>query len=486
MQHDKYTGQYINGQWKSGSQKKAIKVTAPYNHEILTEISLANTQDLDDAYQAAAKAQLDWAAKSPAERAQILINVTQVMDKRHDEIVDILIRESGSTRMKAEMEFGATRACTFAAAMLSSQVTGKIIHGNTPDKESRVYRTAKGVIGVISPWNWPLHLSNRSVAPAIALGNAVVVKPAEDTPITGGLLLASLYEEAGLPAGILNVVVGQSSEIGDAFTLHDIPQLISFTGSTRIGRHIGQLAMTGPSLKHVGLELGGNAPCVVLDDADFDHAVNAAVVGRFLHQGQICMSSNRIIVDQSLYPRFCEAFIEKAKSLKVGDPQDANTVIGPLINNKQVKAATQRIQNAVAAGHQLALAGEISEQIVPPHVFVDVDNQSELAQTEQFAPIAPLICARDEAHALELANQTEYGLASAVFTENESRGLRFAKQIHAGMTHINDITPNDDPYVMFGGEKNSGLGRFNAEWMISEFTTDHWVSVQLNKRNYPF
>ncbi|MFW2003751.1 aldehyde dehydrogenase family protein [Acinetobacter baumannii] len=486
MYHDKYTGQYINGQWKSGSQKTALKVTNPYNHEVLTEISLATTQDLDDAYQAAAKAQQEWAAKSSSERAQILINVTQVMDKRHDEIVDILIRESGSTRIKAEMEFAASRACTFAAAMLSHQITGKIIQGSTPDKESRVYRTAKGVIGIISPWNWPLHLSNRSIAPAIALGNAVVVKPAEDTPITGGLLLASIYEEAGLPAGILNVVVGQSSEIGDAFTLHDIPKLISFTGSTRVGRHIGQLAMTGPSLKHVGLELGGNAPCVILDDADLEHAVNAAVVGRFLHQGQICMSTNRIIVEQSLYPRFCEAFIEKTKTLKVGDPQDADTIIGPLINTKQVKAATQRIQNAIAAGHHLALAGDITEQIVSPHIFVDVDNQSELAQTEQFAPIAPLICARDEAHALALANQTEYGLSSAVFTENETRGLHFAKQIHAGMTHINDITPNDDPYVMFGGEKNSGLGRFNAEWMISEFTTDHWISVQLKKRNYPF
>ncbi|MDQ1209331.1 aldehyde dehydrogenase (NAD+) [Acinetobacter baylyi] len=486
MYYDKYTGQYIRGQWKSGSQKTALKVTDPYTHEVLTEISLATPQDLDDAYQAAAQAQPEWATKSASERAQILINVTQVMDQRHDEIVDILIRESGSTRMKAEMEFAATRACTFAAAMLSHQVTGKIIQGDTPDKESRVYRTAKGVIGIISPWNWPLHLSNRSIAPALALGNAVVVKPAEDTPITGGLLLASIYEEAGLPAGILNVVVGQSSEIGDAFTLHEIPKLISFTGSTRVGRHIGQLAMTGPSLKHVGLELGGNAPCVILDDADFEHAVNAAVVGRFLHQGQICMSTNRIIVEQSLYPRFCEAFIEKAKTLKVGDPQEADTVIGPLINRKQVQAATQRIQNAIAAGHHLALAGKINEQVVSPHVFVNVDNQSELAQTEQFAPIAPLICAQDEAHALALANQTEYGLASAVFTENEARGLRFAKQVHAGMTHINDITPNDDPYVMFGGEKNSGLGRFNADWMISEFTTDHWISVQLKKRSYPF
>ncbi len=323
-------------------------------------------------------------------------------------------------------------------------------------------------------------------APSLALGNGVVVKPAEDTPVTGGLLLASIYEEAGLPAGLFNVVIGEVSEIGDAFTLHYIPKFISFTGSTRVGRRIGQLAVTGPTLKRVGLELGGNAPLVVLDDADLERAVNAAIVARFLHQGQICMSANRIIVDARHYDRFTEAFVERARNLKGGDPNDPETVIGPLVNAKQINGAIERLAAARAAGARQVFGGEAQGQVLPPHVFVDVANDSVLAQTEQFAPIAPLIRAADEAEALRLANETEFGLSSAVFTADEARGVRFAQRIDAGMTHVNDITPNDDPHNMFGGEKNSGIGRFNSDWFIAELTTDHWITVQQSPRPYPF
>lgn len=243
------------------------------------------------------------------------------------------------------------------AAAMPSRVVGRILPIDTPDKESRVYRKPLSVVGVISPWNWPMHLSNRSIAPALALGNAVVVKPADDTPVTGGLLLAKIYEEAGFPPRVLNVVVGDVADLGDAFTLHPIPKFIFFTGSTRVGRHIGALAVTGPTLKRVGLELGGNAPCVVLDDADLDLAVHAAVVRRFLHQGQICMSSNRIIVDASLQKDFVEAFVERVRQLKVGDPDLADTVIGPLINRRQLEGAVARIEAAKAESIELLLGG---------------------------------------------------------------------------------------------------------------------------------
>jgi aldehyde dehydrogenase (NAD+) len=253
-----------------------------------------------------------------------------------NEIVDWLIAESGSTRLKAEMEWRAVRDGTLAAAGMPARVAGRILPIDIPGKESRVYRRPLGVVGVISPWNFPMHLTNhRSVAPALALGNGVVVKPAEDTPVTGGLLLASIYEKAGLPPGLLNVVAGEVGEIGDAFTLHPVPKFISFMGSTRVGRRIGELAVKGTTLKRVALELGGNAPCVVLDDADLDRAVTGAIVGRFLHQGQICMSTNRINIDAALYDRFVEAFVERARGLKVGNPHEPDTVIGPLINTKQ-------------------------------------------------------------------------------------------------------------------------------------------------------
>ena len=304
--------------------------------------------------------------------------------------------------------------------------------------------------------------------------------------MTGGLLLASLYEEAGLPPGLLNVVIGDVADIGDAFTLHPVPKFISFTGSTRVGRHIGELAMRGSRLKRVGLELGGNAPVVVLDDADLDLAVHAAVFGRYLHQGQICMSSNRIIVDASIYDAFVERFVAHVKTLKHGDPDAPDTTIGPIINQRQLDGMLGRIANACAAGARLVLGGEPQGLVLPPHVFVDVDNDSELAQSELFGPIALILEAQDEADALRMANQTDSGLSSAVFTRDEGRGLRFALQVEAGMTHVNDSSVNDSAHVMFGGEKNSGIGRFNGEWIVAEFTRDHSITVQHTARRYPF
>lgn len=481
-----FTGQYIGGQWRSGVSGKSLDNRNPFDGTLLTQIALADVSDLDAAYLAAQKAQTAWADTLPSARAVILLKAADIVDRRREELVDWLIRESGSTRMKANMEVGAVHASMLACASFPGRVAGRILPVDVPGKESRVYREPLGVVGVISPWNWPMHLSNRSIAPALALGNAVVLKPAEDTPVTGGLLLAKIYEEAGLPPGLLNVVIGDVADIGDAFTLHRVPKFISFTGSTRVGRHIGALAMTGPTLKRVGLELGGNAPLVVLDDADLDRAVHAAVVGRFLHQGQICMSTNRIIVDNKLYDDFVEAFVERVRALRVGDPNDAATVIGPLINERQVAGAVARIAAARAAGEKLVLGGNADRQLLPPHVFVDVRNDSALAQAEQFCPIAPIIRAADEQHALTLANDTEFGLSSAVFTRDEARGTRFARQLQAGMTHVNDITPNDDPNNMFGGEKNSGIGRFNSDWIIAELTVDHWVSIQHTPRPYPF
>ena len=483
---NQFTGQYIAGQWRPGRSGTTLQDRNPYNQQLLTEIAEASSADLDDAYRSAATVQRDWERLLPSERAAVMYRAVEVMDRRHVEIVDWLISESGSTRMKAEMEWASVRAGTLAAAAMPHRIVGRILPIDVPGKESRVYRRPLGVVGVISPWNFPMHLSNRTIAPALAIGNGVVVKPAEDTPVTGGLLLASIYEEAGLPPGLLNVVVGEVSEIGDAFTLHTIPKFISFTGSTRVGRRIGELAMTGPTLKRVGLELGGNAPCVVLNDADLDRAVSGAIVGRFLHQGQICMSSNRIIIESGLYDRFVEAFVERARKLKVGDPNEADTVIGPLINEKQFKAALSHVEKARAAGIRQVLGEPPSGRVLPPQVFVDVSHASELAQTELFSPIAPLIRATDEADALRMANATEFGLSSSVFTEDAARGLRFAQGIEAGMTHINDISPNDDPNTMFGGEKNSGLGRFNSDWIIQELTTDHWISVQHEPRAYPF
>lgn len=478
--------QPLAGQWRSGSSQTQLPVLNPYTGEELLKLNLATKDDMEQAFVAARDAQVGWAAMGPAARAAVLLKAVEIFDQRREEIIDWLIKESGSTRIKAQIEWGAARGITLEAASFPSRVQGCILPNDIPGKESRVYRKPIGVVGVISPWNFPLHLSQRSVAPALALGNAVVIKPASDTPVTGGLLLAHIFAEAGLPAGVLSVVVGSGAEIGDAFVAHPIPGFISFTGSTQVGLNIGRIACGSQHLKHVALELGGNSPFVVLADADVEQAVNAAVVGKFLHQGQICMAINRIIVEQPLLEEFTRRYVERVSALKYGDPSFADTVVGPVINPKQLAGLLHKIEIAKQEGATVLVGGEPQGNVLPPHVFGNVTADMEIAREEIFGPLVGIQSAKDEKHALELANQSEYGLSSAVFTGSLERGVRFAQGIHAGMTHINDMPVNDAPNAAFGGEKGSGLGRFNGEWAIQEFTRDHWISVQHSPRTYPF
>lgn len=478
--------QQLAGEWREGSGQESRSVMNPYTGQTLVSIRSATADDLDATYQKAAEAQVAWAETPPAERTALMLRVVSIFDERKDEIIEWLIEESGSTRLKANIEWSSARAITLEAASMPARAQGANMSSDVPGKENFVYRKPLGVVGVISPWNFPLHLSQRSVAPAIALGNAVVIKPASDTPITGGLLLGRIFEEAGLPAGVLSVVIGPGSAIGDAFVAHSVPSFISFTGSTPVGKNIGKIATGGRYLKKVALELGGNSPFVVLDDADIEQAVKAAVFGKFLHQGQICMAINRIIVDQRLYERFIEGFVAQVSKLNVGDPSAKETAIGPIINTSQLEGLQQKIAKAKEEGASVLLEGEIQGQMVPPHVFGDVTPDMEISREEIFGPLVGIQKARDEQHALELANATEFGLSSAVFSGDLDRGQRFARKIRAGMTHVNDMPVNDEAHVPFGGEKNSGLGRFNGDWAIEEFSTVQWVSVQKSPREYPF
>lgn len=478
--------QPLAGEWRDGSGDESRPVTNPFTGETLVSIRSATAEDLDAAYQSAARAQVEWAQTTPEERASIMLKAVDIFDARKDEIIDWLIREAGSTRLKANIEWGSARGITLEAASMPTRAHGTTMASNIPGKANFVFRKPLGVVGVISPWNFPLHLSQRSIAPALALGNGVVVKPASDTPITGGLLAARIFEEAGLPAGLLNVVVGSGADIGDDFVTHPIPSLISFTGSTPVGQNIGKLATGGKHIKKVALELGGNSPFVVLDDADIEQAVKAAVFGSFLHQGQICMAINRIIVAESRYDEFVEAFVSHAKTLQVGDPDAMETAIGPIINQSQFDGLQTKIERAKREGATVLLEGDAQGLTIPPHVFGDVTEDMEISREEIFGPVIGIQRARDDEHALELANGTEFGLSSAVFSGNLARAHQFASKIRAGMVHINDMSVNDEAHMPFGGEKNSGLGRFNGEWAVDEFTTVQWVSVQQQPREYPF
>lgn len=306
-----FTSMPIGTRWRAGSSGEKRADTDPWTGETLTEIAQADAGDLDEAYDTASRAQREWAARPPSGRAGVLRRAADVMSWRKDEIIEWLVRETGGTLAKAELEWSQALAVLWEAASMPHHVEGKIMPSDVPGKESRVYREPVGVVAVISPWNFPMQLSNRSVAPALAVGNAVVLKPAGDTPVTGGLLLARIYEEAGLPPGLLSVLIGSGSEIGDAIVQHPAAKVVSFTGSTKVGEGIAQKA----ALKRTALELGGNGPVVILDDADLKLAVDAAIFGSFFHQGQICMIANRIIVDAGIYDDFVERFVARAKSL---------------------------------------------------------------------------------------------------------------------------------------------------------------------------
>ncbi|HZO95704.1 MAG TPA: aldehyde dehydrogenase family protein [Candidatus Baltobacteraceae bacterium] len=479
--YERIERQFIGGEWREGSGEKTLDDVDPYTGRTLFSVRSASADDVDAAYRAAREAQPAWTAMLPQERSAIVARAATILDARKAEVVDWLIREAGSARVKAELEVQLVRAGMLEAATYPARIEGRILPTGIPGKEGRVYRSPVGVVCVISPWNFPLQLTNRSVAPALACGNAVVVKPATDTPVTGGTLLAKIYEEAGVPKGVYNVVVGSGSEIGDAVVEHPIPRVVSFTGSTPVGQHIGELC--GKHVKRVCLELGGNAPFVVLADADVERAVDAAVFGKFMHQGQICMAINRIVVDRAVYDEFLERFVERVRALRVGDPNDARTAIGPIVNDQQLKSVLENVEKVKASGARVALEGRAEGRVLSPIVLADVRNEN--AQEELFGPVALVIPVDGDEEALRVANDVPYGLSSSVFTRDLERGVRFAQRMEAGMTHVNDAPVNDEPNNPFGGEKESGIGRFGGEWAIREFTTDHWITLQHEPRRYP-
>lgn len=476
--------QYIGGEWREGRSDRVYEDVNPYSGEVLTSIRLASTVDIDEAYRTADQAQAAWAAVNPYERTAIIEKAAQVLNENRQAICEIIVAETGGSQLKANLEVDIAIGMVKEASKIPLQMYGSIRPSMIPGKENRIYRTPIGVVGVISPFNFPVNLSIRSVAPALAAGNGVVLKPDMQTFMSGGTILAKAFELAGVPKGVLNVVVPDIAEVGDAFVEHPIPGLISFTGSSAVGRHIGEIC--GRHLKRTALELGGNNVMIVLDDADVDAAVSAAVFGKFMHQGQICMCLNRILVHRSIYDSFVERFVERVKQIKVGDPADPAVHIGPLINGRQVEKVRNLIDSAVQEGARMALEGTFEGNLVSPHVLVDVKNDMTICQREVFGPVASILAFDTTDEGVQIANASEGGLSGSVFTASTERGVNVAKQIRTGMIHVNDQSINDEPIIAFGGEKASGIGRFGGEWTLEEFTTVKWISVQSEYRGFPF
>ena len=483
-QFAKLNQQFISGQWRDGKSQKVLSDRNPFNGETIAQFKPASLADLDEAYRSAASAQKVWADVNPFEKQKILERAITWVEQNEGDLADIIIEELGGTRLKAMIEIYLAKTFIKEASSYPLRMTGEILPSMVDGKENRLYRVPAGVVGVISPFNFPFNLSMRSVAPALGAGNGVVLKPHDDTPITGGTVVAKIFEEAGIPKGLLNVIVADLGEIGDAFLEHPIPRIISFTGSETVGRHIGEVA--GRNLKRAILELGGNSAMMILNDADVDLAVNAAVFSRFAHQGQVCMCSNRILVQRGVYQEFLNRFVDRVGKLKAGDPKRADTDLGPLINQRQTETFKKQVQRGIDEGAKVVLRGKIEGNVATPTVFADVRPSMWIAQNELFGPAVCLIPFDSPEEAVRIANDSPYGLSGAIHTRNAEYGAELAKQFESGMVHVNDSTINDDPLIAFGGEKASGVGRLNGKWALEEFTTLKWISVQHKQRHYPF
>jgi len=475
---------YIDGEWHSGSGDGTIAVENPATRERVNEVPAGTVADVDSAFESAARAQPDWQEVLPQERGELIRDVQHLIETHHEELTELLAIESGSARPKASREFTSTGEMMHDVGTYPFRMTGSHSQSKIEGKENIVKREPVGVVSVISPWNFPFQLSLRAVAPAIALGNSVVLKPASETPISGGLLIARLFEAAGLPDGVLNVVTGHGSEIGDRVASHPEMSAVAFTGSTSVGERVARNAAGAFALP--AMELGGNNPHVVLEDADVERAVDAGIFGSFMHQGQICISINRHLVHESIYDTYVERFVERAAALPVGDPLDEETVVGPIINETERDSMLAYVTQSVEQGATLELGGTADGLLVEPTVLSGMENEMAAACNEHFGPVAPIVPFSDDDEAVELANDTEYGLAASVHSDRISRARTVADRIDAGMVHINDQPINNEPHVPFGGMKASGIGRYNGQWIIDELTETKWTSIQHQPRTYSF
>ena len=478
---------YLNGKWVAAADGATFDDYNPYTGEVYAKVAGAKAEDAKRAVDAAAAAFPGWSAMAPEARRSYFLKAADILERRTPEIAGILTEETGATFGWAMFQCSLTPGMLREAAAQVHMVTGQIIPANLPGAFFMALRQPVGVVVGIAPWNAPLILSLRSVAFPMAYGNTAVLKASSEAPFCGGLVYGEILEEAGLPPGVLNVLSnapGFAGEVGDVLISDPRVRRISFTGSSEVGREVARKA--GENLKRVALELGGSDPLLILKDADVDYAVNAATFGRFLHQGQICMSVKRIIVEKPVADEFTEKFVAKVSRLKVGDPKEHDTIIGPLINRTQLDLLRGQVDDAVKGGARVLSGGKFEGLSYWPTVLTEVKEDMRVCQEEVFGPVVPVIVVKDEEEALRVANNSPFGLSSGVITSDFGKGLSIAERLETGMVHINDSSVHDEPQVPFGGVKDSGWGRHGGLAALEEFTELRWVTMQRTPRQYPF
>lgn len=479
-----WTEKIFSGDWIPGSGESYDSVE-PATGDTLGRVGAATPEDLARAVERATQAQRSWAALPYIERAQVLRRAARVFEENQAEIAEWIVRESGALRPFAEFQAanGAAEEC-YEAAALAAAPYGEVLR-SIEARLSISRRYPVGVVGVIAPFNAPMVLAMRAVAPALALGNAVVLKPDPRTAVCGGVAIARVFEEAGLPEGLLHVLPG-GADVGAALVDHPHVPVIAFTGSTRAGKAIA--AAAAKRLKRTHLELGGNSALIILDDVDLELAASAGAFGSFHHAGQICMASSRHLVHASVADDYIDLLAHRADAAPVGNPANGNVALGPMIDQRQLEAAHAIVTDSVAAGARLATGGTYEGLMYRPTVLADVPLTARAYAEEIFGPVAPVVRFHDLDEAAKLAADTEYGLSLGILTHDVAKGLALAERIPTGLVHINDQTVNDEATVPFGGRGDSGNGSRHggAAANLEAFTEQQWVTVRSEIPAYPF
>ncbi|MFW8588266.1 aldehyde dehydrogenase [Rhizobium beringeri] len=475
----------INGADRAASGGRTFDRIDPFTEKLASRAAAADLDDVAAAVNAASAAFGAWSKTGPGQRRAILMKAADIMDSKVGEFTRLMIEETGSTAPWAGFNVILAANILREAGAMTTQISGEIIPSDKPGTLAMGVRQAAGVCLAIAPWNAPVILATRAIAMPIACGNTVVLKASEQCPGTHRLIATALTE-AGLPAGVINVLTNapeDAPEIVAALIAHPAVRRVNFTGSTKVGKIIAETC--GKHLKPALLELGGKAPLVILDDADIDGAVNAAIFGAFMHQGQICMSTERIIVDETIADQFVAKLAARASQLPAGDPR-GHVVLGSLISLDAAKKMEELIADATAKGAKLVAGGKRSGTVVEATLLDHVTPEMRVYAEESFGPVKPIIRVSGEDEAIRIANDTEYGLSSAVFSRNVQRAMAVAARIRSGICHINGPTVNDEAQMPFGGVKGSGYGRFGGKAAIAEFTDLRWITVEDSAQHYPF
>ncbi|HUA04190.1 MAG TPA: aldehyde dehydrogenase [Solirubrobacteraceae bacterium] len=475
----------IGGEWTDARSGQTYDQAFPFTGEQVGVAAAAGREDARAAVDAAQAAFEEWSRSAPAARREILNRAADLMLERQPEIAGIVTEETGGVfgwgMFNVQLAAGMLRE----AAAQAYGLVGEVIPSDVPGKLAMGVRAPAGVVVGIAPWNAPVILGTRAVATPLAYANTVVLKASEICPRTHATI-AQVLSDAGLPAGVINLITNcpeDAADVVDELIAHPATRRINFTGSTKVGRIIAEKA--GRHLKRVLLELGGKAPMVVLKDADLDRAAAAASFGAFFHQGQICMSTERIVVDQSVSDSLAAKLAERARALPVGDPREQTTAIGPLVNQAAVDRVSELVRDAVQKGATALSGGESDGPCYLPTVLSGVTPDMRLYSEESFGPVVAVMPVDGPEEAVRVANDSEYGLSASVFSENVPEALELAQRIESGICHVNDTTVHDEPQMPFGGVKASGFGRFGGRAALEEFTELRWITVQSLKRDYP-